>query len=79
MKWYLKMKVLEHVYKYQMKLGNSSSLETLTHELYEKWEIGFEILKDKGSILCSYSGQSDLKKVMFEITGVQSDYCQISG
>ena len=27
-----------------MKIGNDSWLEALTHKLYEKWEVGFEIL-----------------------------------
>ncbi len=62
----------------QMKLGNGFWLETLTHELYKEWEIGFEILEDKGSILRSFSGWSNLKKVILEITGAQSDYCRIS-
>jgi len=51
----------------------------LTHELYKTWEIGFEILEDKGLILCSYSGQSDLKEVIVENTGAQSDYSRIPG
>ena len=51
-----------------MKLGNGSWLETLTYELYEEWEIGFETLLDMGLILCSFSGRSrsDLKRVIFE-------------
>ena len=48
-----------------MKLGNGFWLETLTHELYEEWEIGFEILEDEDLILRSFSGRSNLKKRWF--------------
>jgi hypothetical protein len=60
-----------------MKLRNGSWLETLTHKLYKEWENSFEILKDKGSILRSYSGWSNLKEVIVEITGAQSNHCRM--
>jgi hypothetical protein len=48
-------------------LSNDSWFKALIHELYEKWEIGFEILVDKGLFLCSYSGWSWCRSTRWKI------------